>query len=86
MGAVIVNSFGSGVSEVSRRLSLSVGEVLRLKRSIREIYVISGCAWVSYAGRDILLNAGDRTAFTSNQDVPVISAVGTSPLLFDASR
>ncbi len=86
MSAMVVTAIGSNISEVSRRLSLSAGQVLRLKNSIREIYVISGCAWVSYAGQDIVLNAGERTSFTPNRDIPVISAVGTAPLLFDASH
>lgn len=83
MNTVVVNT---NISNISRGLSLSAGQVLRLKNTVREIKVISGCAWVSYAGQDILVGAGERTAFVLNRDFPVVSALGNSPLLFDASR
>jgi hypothetical protein len=73
-------------ADVSRHFSLSAGQVLRLKKTIREINIISGCAWVSYAGQDMVLEAGDRASFALNHDVPVISAVGQSSLLFNASK
>ena len=84
MGAVI--AMNGNFTDVSRHLSLTAGQVLRLKKTIREINIISGCAWVSYAGQDMVLEAGDRASFALNRDVPVVSAVGQSPLIFDAAK
>jgi hypothetical protein len=86
MNTVVASTFKANVSEVSRHLNLAAGQVLRLKDTTREIKIISGVAWVSYAGEDIVLNAGEHTHFSPNRDIPVISAMGNTPLLFDASR
>jgi hypothetical protein len=86
MGVVVARALNGSFADVSRHFSLSAGQVLRLKKTIREINIISGCAWVSYAGHDMVLNAGDRAAFAQNHEVPVISALGKSPLLFNASK
>ena len=86
MNAMVVKSTASNFSDVSRRFSLSAGQVLRLKNTVREISVLSGCAWVSYNGQDIVLGAGEQTRFELNRDVPVISALSTAPLLFETSR
>ena len=86
MGAVIATKMNGRFADSSRHFSLSAGQVLRLKNTIREITVISGRAWVSYAGRDMILNPGDRAYFAVNHDVPVISPLGNSALHFNASR
>lgn len=86
MGVVVARALNGSFADVSRHFSLSAGQVLRLKNTIREINVISGCAWVSYAGQDMVLKAGDRASFELDHDIPVISAVGESSLLFNASK
>jgi hypothetical protein len=58
------------------RLTLLKGEVLRLKPLPAGICVIAGCAWVTWNGRDILLNHGEGTQFTHGGDDPMVSVVG----------
>ena len=86
MGEVVARAINGGFADESRHFRLSAGQVLRLKNTIRVINIISGCAWVSYAGEDMVLKAGDQASFPLKHDVPVISSVGQSSLLFNASK
>ncbi|HLY28417.1 MAG TPA: hypothetical protein VKQ72_18865 [Aggregatilineales bacterium] len=66
---------------------LAAGEVCRLPRSIREIRIVAGQAWVTYGGKDVILNAGDSTQLGRKEDqsLAVISALKHAPLVFDAA-
>ena len=65
------------------RMVLVAGEALRLPLSSMTVGVLSGTAWVTQAGTDILLQAGARLDLSSAADSAVVSAVGTVPMLFE---
>ena len=67
----------------SAQLTLSKGAVHRLHPVPPAIVIISGCAWVSWNGEDILLNKGEGIQFSQKDDDPIISAVGTASLTFE---
>jgi len=65
------------------RLTLLRGEVHRLNPLPAGIFVISGCAWVSWNGQDILLNQGEGIQFSPGGYDPLISVLGTAALTIE---
>ncbi len=49
----------SAHSDRSLRLTMVHGEVLRVPKSARKLRVLSGQAWVSFEGKDIILDRGE---------------------------
>ena len=68
---------------IMRRFTIVRGETRRLPNTFRHIKVVNGCAWVSYAGQDMILIPGDTAEFNQNADFPVISAMGHTPLVIE---
>ena len=67
---------------IATRIMAYHGEVFRLPdRHI--LRVVSGRAWVTHAGRDIVLLPGERTALTAGSDVPLVSPLGAQPLILE---
>jgi hypothetical protein len=56
------------------------GEVFRVPSACKELYVLSGRAWVTHDGKDIILNSGERASLISNKDCTLVSALGKVPL------
>lgn len=65
------------------RITLEQSEIHRLRAVPQRISVISGCAWVSWQGQDIILREGEKYLFSRGNDDPIISAVGGASLVFD---
>jgi hypothetical protein len=70
--------------DVNRRLILFKGEVVRIQAP-QAIQIISGHAWMTFAGQDILAAAGDTVPFKRGNDYAVISPMGNSPLIVQVS-
>ncbi len=67
---------------VAIRIVAYHGEVFRLPdRHI--LRVVSGRAWVTHAGRDIVLRPGERAALAPGRDVPLVSPLGAQPLILE---
>ena len=64
-----------------RRLTIYKGEVFRLPSVCREIHVLSGVAWITVAGEDIILTSEKKASLASKKDSAIISALGNMPLL-----
>lgn len=73
---------GNLKNTVRYRLILNRGEVFRFP-ACREVSVLSGVAWVTIAGKDIILNAQEQATLSSQQDSAVISALGNVPLIVE---
>lgn len=73
---------GNLKNTVRYRLILNKGEVFRFS-ACREIYALSGIAWVTVAGKDIILNSQEKVLLSSQQDFAVISALGDVPLIVE---
>jgi hypothetical protein len=67
----------------AHRLVLSKGELYRLPAPSQVLRVLSGTAWVTLAGQDIFLEAGEKRAFTVNGDIALVSALGRAPLTLE---
>jgi quercetin dioxygenase-like cupin family protein len=64
------------------RLVLYRKETYRLPQACRKIQVLSGAAWVTVAGEDVILTQGEKTSFMPGKDV-LISALGNAPLILE---
>jgi hypothetical protein len=65
------------------RLTLFPGEAFRVPAPFRHVAVWSGAAWVSHAGQDRQLTAGEEIEFDAKRDQAVISPLGASTLVFE---
>jgi hypothetical protein len=83
---VLLNDFGrrSFVESepVPLRIVLVQGEALSVPRTLSTVRVLSGKAWISMNGRDVLLSAGEQSDVGRSRNGSVISAVGSQALLF----
>lgn len=66
------------------RLALYPGEVYRFEAAGRGVRVRAGQAWVTHAGKDILLSGGEQAWLPSpKQDFALISTTGREPLIVE---
>lgn len=70
-------------SLVSERLTLEKGQIVRVPSACQEIHVVSGVAWITFAGEDLILQAGEKTFFPSNKASAVLSALGNMPVILE---
>jgi hypothetical protein len=66
-----------------RNFTIVRGEARKLPNTFRQFKVLSGCAWISFAGKDSILIPGDMASFDLDADSAVISAMGHSPLVIE---
>jgi hypothetical protein len=62
------------------RLLLRRAEVCRVEPRFRWVRVLSGTAWITGSGEDIVVSAGDMRALPQSRDRLVLSPVGLEPL------
>ncbi len=67
-------------------IRLGVGDVYRVPRHVRRIRIVSGQAWVSFAGKDIVLSPGQHMAFTPHEDVALVSGIDRASLVFEVAK
>jgi|FLYN01.1.fsa_nt_gi hypothetical protein len=65
------------------QLALRPSEVHRLNPVPPGIRVLSGTAWITWKGDDIVLQPGQTIRFSRNGNNPVISAVGQETLIVE---
>ncbi len=70
---------------VSRDVRLRQGDVYRLPSSSRAVWVVSGCAWMTHGGEDILLSAGESMSIAQPRDPVVITSIGVAPLVLEVA-
>jgi hypothetical protein len=68
---------------VPDRFILEKDEVLQITPTHREFHVLSGIAWITVAGEDIIVNSGEKASLVSNKESAVISALGNVPLTLE---
>ena len=72
-----------GRSDSTLRLVLLQGEVLRIPHTRGTLRVLSGTAWVSLDGEDVLLCRDEHIDIAHRADRPVVSGLGREPLVFE---
>ncbi|MBV9385434.1 MAG: hypothetical protein JOZ78_03290 [Chroococcidiopsidaceae cyanobacterium CP_BM_ER_R8_30] len=69
---------------IPRLFTIRQGEVFRLTSADREIQVLSGVAWITVKGEDIILTCAEKASLKLNQDFAIVSALSDVPLLLAA--
>ncbi|HET8943994.1 MAG TPA: hypothetical protein VFO59_04365 [Dehalococcoidia bacterium] len=69
--------------EVTLRLAVYRREVARLPADSRGVKVREGTAWVTVDGQDKLLSPGDRVTFEPGRFPPVVTSLGSVPLILE---
>lgn len=64
-------------------LELDGFEVFRLRQDAQVIRVLSGCAWITVAGKDIFVPRGEDVHLMPERDVTLISSPNRRPLVFE---
>jgi hypothetical protein len=70
-------------SSLILRLMLRHDEVFRLPVTSQGVQVVSGLAWLTVAGEDILLKNGERLWLLAGKEVALVSALGSAPLILE---
>jgi quercetin dioxygenase-like cupin family protein len=60
----------------SLRLVLLPGQVMGLSSRRQSLRVLSGKAWVSWKGEDIIIEPGQSVSFVGRGDRPLVSEIG----------
>lgn len=68
---------------ITLRLALYQNEVARLPETSRGVSVREGQAWVTVAGQDRILHAGERATFEPGRFPAVVTALGGTPLILE---
>lgn len=65
------------------RVVLLSGDALRIPQSMSHLRVLTGTAWVSQGGKDIILESGQCYRVYRTGDCPVVSGLKGEPLLVE---
>lgn len=65
------------------QLTLESNEIHRLNPLPPGIRVLSGVAWITWQGEDIVLNPGQAIRFSPGGNNPVISVIGRGTLVVE---
>jgi hypothetical protein len=65
------------------RLALYGGELHRISHRARHLHVLSGTAWISSNGRDVVAERGSCVQLVRSRHSALVSALGGRPLLFE---
>jgi len=77
----------SSVLSVSRRVfhqALSAGELQAVPRGMRNLQVLSGIAWITVDGQDVLVEKGGCVQLPRGGFPALVSGLGGEMLLFEA--
>ena len=72
-----------GAARTPLRIVLCCGETLALPRKGADVKVLSGRAWITEGGKDLVLDAGASTRVGRSSDSPLISSLGVEPVLVE---
>lgn len=74
---------GNLKSLVPVQFILEKGKVFRVPSACQQLHVLSGIAWLTVAGEDIILTAGEKVSLDSNQGFAILSVLGEVPLILE---
>lgn len=64
-------------------ITLNRHQSFRIPQSVDELQVLSGDAWMTVAGRDIILTKQQIASIPYSKDGAIISSIGQQPLVFE---
>ena len=78
---VFTNLFKSNLEFlVPCQFTLEKSEVFRIPSSCKELHILAGAAWITIAGRDIVLTSGGKVSLDPKKDCAILSALGNKPV------
>jgi hypothetical protein len=80
---VSIPKFSPDTARAVLRPILYQNETHRLSPTCQNIQILSGTAWVTIAGEDVILTQGEKASILPTKDVIVVSAVGAIPLVLE---
>lgn len=69
----------------SAQYTLETGKLFRVPSVCQQLHVLSGIAWLTVAGEDIILTTGEQILLDSNQGLAILSALGDKPVILEIS-
>ena len=64
-------------------IKIENNQVLKLPKAYREVQVLSGTAWITVDGQDIILRSGEKVSLPSSNNFALISALTPLPLVLE---
>jgi hypothetical protein len=58
-------------------------QVFPIPSAYQELLILSGIAWLTVAGQDIILTTGEKVSLDSNQGLAILSTLGDKPLILE---
>lgn len=77
-------SLNSNKFVFTRIFNLYEHEVFRIPSAYREVQVLSGVAWITVAGEDIILSYKEKASLALNKDEAIVSSLSDIPLILAA--
>ena len=68
---------------IKTNIELMHGYLKTEKRQSQVLRIVSGAAWVSMDGEDIVLQEGDEFKLSRGADKAIISSVDDAPLIYE---
>lgn len=62
---------------------LPKGKEFRVPLEYRELHLLSGVAWLTVNGEDIILQSGETVSLPSNRGLAILSVLGNKPLTLE---
>lgn len=86
----VLNSLWAGIAKPAqtptiqtRRVHLDGRAAHSLPARGQTLHMVSGRAWVTLDGQDLIALTGEHVTLTKSSDIAVISALGERPLVFE---
>jgi hypothetical protein len=70
-------------SLVPYQVNLQKGKEFRVPLECRELHLLSGVAWLTVNGEDIILKSGETVLLQSNKGLAILSVLGNMPLTLE---
>jgi hypothetical protein len=64
-------------------ICVNPGEVYRLTAAPQMIRILSGSAWITFNGQDMVLRKGRNVYLPTTENAGLVSAIGHAPVLFE---
>jgi hypothetical protein len=81
---IFTNLFKSHLdSLVTCQFTLEKSELFRIPSTCKELHILAGTAWITVAGRDIVLTCGEKASFEPNKDRAILSALGKTSVILE---
>jgi hypothetical protein len=65
------------------QFTLKKNQVFPIPSAYQELHILSGSAWLTVEGQDIILTTGEKVSLDSHQGLAILSTLGDKPLILE---